>query len=232
MSAEGNEPMDDLLQEMIRPAGPTPADRARRRRLVASAVIIGIAVFGVTGLTTSALFNDQDDAGANGFTTGSVSIDATPDAVDITTSPLLAPGDTTYFPITVSNNGSLAQRYAIKYTSASTNSASAPAGRAAPDLASQVVLTLWANPTGSCDASIVTSTPLATLASMSSDGTLHTLVGSTDIGAQPGDRQLDSGAHEQLCTSLHIPVELDNTYTDSSVAVAMTFFAEQVANNP
>jgi len=224
--------MDDLLHEMIRPAGPTPADRARRRRIIASAVVIGIAVLGVTGLTTSALFNDQDDAGANGFTTGSVSIDATPDSLDLTTSPLLAPGDTTYFPVTVTNNGSLAQRYAIEYSSASSNSTAAPAGRTAPDLAGQVELTVWASPNGTCDASIVASTPLVHLTSMNSDGSLHALLGSTDVGSQPNDRPLDSGANEQLCTSLHVPTTLDNTYTDSSVAVTMTFFAEQVANNP
>ena len=233
MSSEGTEPMDDLLQEMIRPAGPTVLERARRRRLVASAATIGIAVVGVTSLTTSALFSDNDDAGVNGFTTGSVSIDATPDSVSITTDPLVAPGDTTWFELSVTNDGSLAQRYAVRYAATSANSDSAPDGRAAPDLAAQVELSMYATPAeGTCDAASAGATNTISHLPTMVSGAQQNLIGSTVDGQQLGDRLLASNASEKLCGSLHVPTTLTNDFTDSSVAVSFTFYAEQTANNP
>ncbi|NMR19754.1 hypothetical protein [Cellulomonas fimi] len=224
--------MDDLLQEMIRPAGPSAADRARRRRFVASAATVGLAVVGVSSLTTSALFRDNDDAGVSGFTTGSVSISGTPVDEVITTDPLVAPGDTSYAVLDVLNDGSLEHRYAIEYAATNRNSAQAPADRPVPDLASVVDIGLYALPTGAaCDAAFVASAqPLVPVQKLAA-GAENVLLGSRTDGVQGGERTLIAGASEQLCVSLGLPIGAGNEYADATTDLVFTFFAEQTKNN-
>lgn len=104
--------MDDLLREMIDPP-PVPAEIARRRRVVSTFVILGLAGVGLTGLTTSAFFTDNDTITSNGITTGS--LDITTDELVMLDSGDLTPGDSAFDEITVTNSGSLAYRYALSY---------------------------------------------------------------------------------------------------------------------
>src|SRR6478736_160891 len=105
--------MDDLLQEMIDPA-PVPRDGARRRRLWTTVVIVGLAAVGATTLTTSAIFTD-DDATSASIQTGNVSLVLGGSTPFEFTPQNLAPGSSTFVPLTVTNDGSLGLRYSIPY---------------------------------------------------------------------------------------------------------------------
>ena len=105
--------IDDLLQEMIDPA-PAPRDKPRRRRMWATVAIVGLSVVGATSLTTSALFTDNDTVQA-GIMSGTVDVTSGIGTFDFPAEGL-APGGATVAPITVSNDGSLALRYAVRYS--------------------------------------------------------------------------------------------------------------------
>src|SRR4051794_8024911 len=100
MTDEGRiTPMDDLLQEMIEPPV-SKYDVARRRRLISTVAILGLAAVGVTSLTTSALFTDRDDVGGNTFTTGTVNLAASAGSWSMKAA-AMAPGDTAFATLTV-----------------------------------------------------------------------------------------------------------------------------------
>lgn len=107
--------MDELLEEMIDPA-PSRQDVARRRRGLATGAILVLAAVGVTSLTTSALFTDQDTLTGT-LSTGSIVLDA--DGATFTM-PVggLAPGGSVVAPMQVTNAGSLALRYAVSLSAA------------------------------------------------------------------------------------------------------------------
>ena len=67
--------MDDLLKEMAPFDGKTPEERARRRRLVATAAICGLGFVGIGQLATGALFEDSATAAVSNAS-GNVSIQA------------------------------------------------------------------------------------------------------------------------------------------------------------
>src|SRR4051794_204489 len=107
MTDEGrNTPMDDLLQEMIEPPV-SKYDVARRRRLVSTVAILGLAAVGVTSLTTSALFTDRDDVGGNTFTTGTINLSVPTTGKWTMPAGGMAPRDTRYSTLTVTNTGAL-----------------------------------------------------------------------------------------------------------------------------
>jgi len=224
--------MDDLLQEMIQPAGPTGHDRARRRRLVMSAATVGLAVIGVTSLTTSALFTDNDAADSNLFTTGSVNIANLP-AETILTSDNLAPGDNVWGPVTVSNDGSLALRYAVNY--AITDSTTGTDGAL---LSSQLGVTIdkVANTTA-CDpvSGPADGVHLATVAAGEAKLVPTDIIGTTGVGKSTGANTeleiLANGDADVLCVGLHMSIDAGNQYQKTSANLALTFNAEQTAHN-
>ncbi|WP_165372758.1 TasA family protein [Pengzhenrongella frigida] len=214
--------MDDLLQEMIQPAGPTGHDRARRRRLVMSAATVGLAVIGLTSLTTSALFTDNESAVGGGFTTGSVNVTLTP-AADFLKIGNMAPGDTEFRSITVNNPGSLGYRYAV--TKAWTDS------NAGYPLSAVLQIATFVLPTGgTCDAaSAVPAAQIRPLGAISADGA--TLIGDPATGAHAGDRPILAGAGELLCFQITLPISVGNEYQSSTSTVSVQVVAEQTANN-
>lgn len=218
--------MDDLIREMLEPEKPEPGVVARRRRFVATTAIIGLAVAGVTSLTTSALFVDTDSSQLTGFITGTVSIDSSPATSSMTTDPLAAPGDSAYKAIQVQNDGSLAQRYAVRLEGTGENGLAGvldfrlyevPSAAACKAPASGV------DPTGTGVAPITAEQKLGT--------SLRTVVGDTTEGEQAGDRDLNAGASEWLCVRLTLPLDSTNAVADSSASLELTFDAEQTANN-
>jgi spore coat-associated protein N len=105
--------MDDLLEELDSFDRATPADRDRRRRFIATAAICGLAFVGIGQLATGAIFDDSANASVT-YTTGDVEIEANGQAsATLTAASNLAPGDTTYRPVSVTNVGSLDLRYAV-----------------------------------------------------------------------------------------------------------------------
>ena len=103
--------MDDLLQEMIDPA-PVHHDAPRRRRLWSTVAIVGLAAVGATTLTTSAhLHRQRRDVRDHRERHRRPGRSAT--TVPFAFAPQnLAPGASTFAPLQVQSNGSLALRYA------------------------------------------------------------------------------------------------------------------------
>src|SRR5437868_2202001 len=89
----------------------------RKRSLLGLAGVVAIATI-AGGVVSMALFTSTATVPANTFSTGSVVISTNPTTALVTFS-AMAPGDQVTAPITVSNDGTLALRYAI--SSASTN---------------------------------------------------------------------------------------------------------------
>jgi hypothetical protein len=229
--------MDDLLHEMIDPA-PVPHDRPRRLRMWTTIVIIGLAAVGATTLTTSAIFTDNDSASAD-IKTGSVDlvVGSTTFASSVA---LLAPGDSTFLPLTVSNKGSLELRYAISYRAeqlAITPSyPDAPAGNG--DLRQMLELRTYA-----VDATLCNAEGVASIATINRGGVAATtwptdplelvkLVGDTTSGLDAGDRTLPgASAAASLCARVDFKLGADNSYQNTGAKLTLVFDAEQTLNN-
>ncbi|WP_034610659.1 hypothetical protein [Cellulomonas sp. URHD0024] len=217
---------DDLLHEMINPP-PVPRDAARRRRLWTTVIIVALAAVGATTLTTSAIFTDDDSTSA-AIKSGNVNLvlgGPTPFAF---TPQNLAPGSSTFVPMTVSNTGSLQLRYSISYFgSGSTGTA---------DLSNVLELRLYDLAAGSCNQA---GTDAAETINNFGDPVNNwptvpeALVGKPAGGAQDGDRELAGGnTTESLCARVDFPFEAGNQYQNASVTLNLVFNAEQTLNNP
>ena len=235
--------MDELLQEMIAPA-PSRSDMARRRRLVSTFVIVALAVVGITSLTTSALFTDNETIVGGAITTGTV---------DLTTSGVLtfgvpaaglAPGDAAFATVKVTNAGSLAYRYAVRYQATDvdrtpgTVTSTLPAGTASTALLStQLTLTSYVLGTGTgtvaaCDRVGTGGGPvLASVPAPLATGALTEFIGKVQQGDQPGDQTLTSQADQTLCFRIDLPTTTTSDYQDTSTTITLQFDAEQTVNN-
>lgn len=222
---------DDLLQEMEAGNGPTPADRARRRRLATTVAICGLAFIGFGQLSTGAFFTDQADASLT-YTAGDVKIMAngvTNYVVPPSTFAKMAPGDVSYVPINVASTGALDLRYAM--TGVSVDGPNPGGNNPLSGILQYNVYSGVAAAncnTAGVGAGTLISSPADALVGSSETA----LFGSKATGAQPGDRNLAAGSSEPLCVSIKFPSSADNSYALDTVAVTMTFYAEQTANNP
>ena len=240
--------MDDLLQEMIDPEPPRH-DAARRRRVWASVAVFGLAVVGITSLTTSALFTDRDSV-AGDLVSGTVNITSGMTQFSMPTGGL-APKDVVDNEITVKNDGSLQLRYGISYSASSDAvSAVSPAPFPAPspvptdgtgDLRDVLSLAVWpkgaattcvgtpagATPTATASPATATNGAVATINSGAS-GTFQPLLGATD--GKTSYRTLDSGTSEVLCVRL-VMSDADNSYQYTAAHLTLQFDAVQTVNN-
>ncbi|MEZ0448794.1 TasA family protein [Cellulomonas sp. ICMP 17802] len=226
--------MDDLLQEMIDPA-PVHRDAPRRRRLWTTVTIVGLAAIGATTLTTSAIFTDNDSTSAK-IETGTVDL-AIGQSVPFAFTPQnLAPGDSTYVPLQVQSNGSLALRYSISFDAttavgSTTDPTLSPAATTG-DLRDVLVLSAYDLPQAQCSATTFPATaPTALGTATSWTSAVTPLVGSVAQGQDAGDRPLAAGGSEWLCFKVDFPLSADNSYQDTAVTLGLTFNAEQTANN-
>ena len=214
--------MDDLLEELDSFHRPAPADRDRRRRLVATAAICGLAFVGIGQLATGALFVDSADASV-AYTTGDVEVEANGSAsVTLPAAANLAPGDTVYRPISVTNAGSLDLRYAVSgQTTTETKS-----------LSSALRYTIYTGVTvGQCNGGNVGGgSALVSSATIGTSST--TLLGDPTQGAQPGDRAINAGdPADVLCVAMHLPLPTTSAFANATAAVTLTIDAEQTRNN-
>jgi len=106
-----------------------------------SAIAVGVTFVGLGALASSALFTDAGTVSSNAFTDGTVVLGLTPVTTALTAANM-APGDTSYGTIKVTNNGTLPMRYAA--TSVATNAD-------AKGLAAQAQMTINVGAT-TCDA--------------------------------------------------------------------------------
>ncbi len=229
--------MDDLLLEYEGSKPSTPTDRARRRRLAATATICGLAFIGIGQLSTGAWFTDSGTANVQ-FTTGDVQISldgaagtsGQPRNLVLNNVNNMAPGDIEYIPIEVTNSGSLQMRYAVTGETSST-----PKAGGSP-LSDVLEYTVYSGVTqAQCSAGTVGGgTVVSTTADqLLPEATEGALVGDKANGNQAGDRSLPSASNEWLCTSVSLPgASTGNAYAGGTAAVTLHFYAEQTKNNP
>ncbi len=198
------------------------APRHETRRLLLGLGILGVSVLGFSSIATGAFFTDSAAVASNAFTTGTVKIGATPTSAALTL-PNMAPGDTITAPLTVSNSGTLAQRYAVLSTSDAADK---------NVLAAQLKLTIKAGVT-TCTTAAFAATGTAVYGAGVIGSTTGTkVIGDSATGAQSGDRTLAAGASEVLCAQVTLPGSTDNTFQGKTTTATFTFNAEQSANNP
>ena len=183
-------------------------------------MLLGIGLASSLGaLASLSVFTDTASVGSNTFTTGTVDISTSPASALVTFSNM-APGDQVTAPITVTNAGSLALRYAI--TSATTENT----------LAGQLSLTIKSGVTTCTNAGFGSSGTGIYGAGVLGNTTAVNAVGDPAQGAQAGDRTLASTANEVLCFNVSLPLSTGNSFQNLTTTATFAFVAEQTANNP
>jgi len=220
MSRSVTPEVDQLLHEMIAPAATGLAERARRRRLAASAATVGLALVGMGSLSTSALFTDHDDIAGGEFTTGTIKVGLKPSSTFLRLEGMI-PGDVSYGSLAVVNDGSLGYRYAVEKSAVD----------AVAPLSGQLLLTAFAVPdAASCTAEGVAGRePVRPTATLAADGSV--LIGDRTTGGQPGDRLVVASGSEVLCFEVALPLETTDAFQGASTTVSLTVYAEQSAHN-
>lgn len=214
--------MDDLLKEMESYERPAPGDRERRRRFLGTVSIVGLAFVGVGQLATGALFEDSANAAVS-MASGNVAVQANGSAsTTLAAVANMAPGDTVYRPVAITNTGSLDLRYAITGVTSSDPK----------NLSSVVRYSLYSDVlSGPCSLGNVAGGTL--LKSNIAIGTSTTpVLGSNANGQDTDDRGLAAGGGaDTLCVGITLPLATTSTFASASAAVTLTFDAEQTANN-
>lgn len=238
---------DELLEEMVDPS-PSHQEVARRRRLWATGSVLVLAAAGVTSLTTSALFTDQDPLGGS-ITTGTVVLSSQDPTFDV---PLagLAPRGTVVAPLSVRNDGSLELRYAISVQAVSVAppSEDAPWGPAGTgDLTTQLRLRVLRGVTcdqdgvGPADATngeVLADVGKSSEAAAGLPTVMTPIVGDPQPGAQSpagrgADRVLASQTtDEPLCLRVDMWPDAGNEYQNTAAELRFLLDSEQTVHNP
>jgi predicted ribosomally synthesized peptide with SipW-like signal peptide len=187
------------------------SDRPRRR--FGPPIFIGLLLLGSlaslgAGLSSLAVWTDTETTSSS-FTTGTVDLVTSPATILNVTG--IAPGQSGSAALTVTNNGTLALRYAM--TSASTNAD----GKA---LRGQLNLTVAPGP---CPGGTALFGPAAL------NGAAF---GNPAQGADTGDRALAAGGAETLCFAWDLPSNTADSFQGSTTSTTFTFAAEQTVANP
>ncbi len=183
-------------------------------------VAIAVAVIGgVAGSRGLAVFTSTANIGANTFTTGSVSLTTAPTTALVTFAGM-APGDQVTAPVTVTNAGSLAMRYAI--TSATTENV----------LATQLSMTIKSGVTTCTNAAFGASGAVIYGPGVLGNTTAVNAVGNPAQGSQAGDRTLAAAANEVLCFNVSLPLATGNAFQSLTSTATFAFVGEQTVNNP
>jgi spore coat-associated protein N len=199
--------------------------RSGRRSRLTLLAVAGLAVAGMTaGASSLALFTSSASVPATTFSTGTVTLTTNPTTALVTFAGM-APGDQVTAPITVTNGGTLALRYAV--SSLATN-ADTPSPKGLKD---QLVLTIKSGVTTCTDAAYAADgTGLYT---GDLDSTAGFLVGNATSGFQAGDRSLPptTSNSEILCFHVALPIGTGDGFQSAATTATFTFAAEQTANN-
>ena len=197
----------------------TEPRRKRKRILLALGGALTVATL-AGGVVSLAIFTSTANVPANTFTTGSVIISTNPTTALVTFA-AMAPGDQVTAPITVSNDGTLALRYAV--SSVATNADT-------KGLKDQLVLTIKSGVT-TCDNANYAATGVQ-LYSGDLDSSAGKLIGDANSGADLGDRTLASLANEVLCFHVSLPfLTTGDAFQAATTTATFTFAAEQTKNN-
>ena len=188
------------------------------KKLLATIAVLA-ALAALLSLSALALFTDTASVPGNTFSTGTVDISTSPASALVTFSGM-APGDQVTNPITVTNAGTLALRYAV--TSTTTENT----------LAAQLDLTIKSGVTTCTNAGFGTDGTVRYGAADLGSTTGINVIGDPTQGAQAGDRTLAASASEILCFNVSLPLSTGNTYQGLTTTATFAFQAEQTANNP
>lgn len=193
-------------------------DATRKRLFLAVGAALTVAT--LTGAAVSlAIFTSTAVVPANTFSTGSVIISTNPTSALVTFA-AMAPGDQVTAPITVSNDGTLALRYAI--SSVATNAD-------AKGLKDQLALTIKSGVTTCTNAAYAADG--TSLYGGDLDSSAGKLVGDANTGADTGDRTLAAAANEVLCFHVSLPSATGDAFQGATTTATFTFAAEQTKNN-
>jgi len=192
------------------------------KKIAATVAIVGVlAAFGTFGALS--IFTSTASVPDNAFTTGTVDISTSSDDTALITYDDMAPGDKVTEPLTVTNEGSLALRYAV--TSLATNTDS-------KGLRSQLDLTIKSGVTTCTNGGFGTDgTVRYGPDDLGSDPAIN-VIGDPAQGADTGDRTLNASGSEVLCFQVELPLTTDDAYQDATTTATFTFEAEQTVNNP
>ena len=197
----------------------TPAARGRSARTIITAAL---AAVGLGVLASSALFTDSATIGSNAFTNGTIDITTDPTTTALTAGNM-APGDSIYGTVKVSNIGTLPMRYAV--TSSATNADTKA-------LASQLQMTVKSGVSTCDNAGFASGTVLYNAGVLGGLASAVNILGDPTTGAQAGDRTLAAGTNETLCVKVTLPTATSNAYQGATTTATFTFSAEQTTNNP
>lgn len=183
------------------------------RKITGAAAAVTVVLAGVPWAFTQAVFTDSESVGGNAFTTQTIDLGLSSTNALLTLTTLL-PGDKVTAPLTITNTGSGALRYAMSSSSTLTALTDGMTG------------TIRTGVTDCSNSGFLTDgTQLVT-------GTLSSLgFGSAAQGAQAGDRTLAAAANEVLCFQASLPLGALNALQGLSATVTFTFDAEQTSNN-
>ena len=183
----------------------------------------GLAAAGMTaGASSLAVFTSSAAVPANTFTAGTVILNTTPTTAVVTFSNM-APGDQVTAPLTVTNGGTLALRYAV--SSVATNADS-------KGLMGQLVLSIKTGVT-TCTTAGFTLSGTSAYSGILGALTTTKLIGDPAVGAQAGDRALPPTTlnSEALCFNVALPLATANAFQGATTTATFTFDAEQTTNN-
>ena len=187
------------------------------RYMIMAVLTIGVLSTG-GHLITGSTFTDTQSVASNTFVTGTLDISGSATSTLITFNNM-APGDKVTNPITVSNNGSLELRYAVKSTTTENT------------LAAQLDLTIKTGVTTCTNAGFDTDgTAIYGVGDLGSTTGLN-LVGNPTQGADSGDRTLAASGSEVLCFQVSLPSSTTDAFQGLTTTSTLDFIAEQTTNN-
>lgn len=188
------------------------------RKLTATVIVLA-AFVALLSISALALFTSTASVPGNTFSTGTVDLTTSPTTALVTFS-AMAPGDQVTAPITVTNSGTMALRYAV--TSTTTENVLA----AQLDLTIKSGVTTCTNAGFGVDGAVVYATgDLGSTAGVN-------VIGDPAQGAQAGDRTLAASTNEVLCFNVSLPLSAGNASQGLTTTATFAFQAEQTANNP
>ncbi len=190
-----------------------------KKLLIVFIVVVSLA--GLIGIA-SALFTSQKIVDNNLFTSGTVVLNTSPADMVVTFSNM-APGDEYTAPITVTNEGTLDLRYAVKSVATDTDG---------KGLMGQLDLTIKTGVADCSNAGFGTGgTVLYATGDLGSALGIK-LIGDNATGAQAGDRELVANTgSEVLCFNVLLPTSTGNAFQGATTTATFTFDAEQIKNN-
>jgi spore coat-associated protein N len=174
------------------------------------------------------LLTDSASVPANSFVSGTVDLSGSPTTAVVSATGMV-PGNTVTAPMTVTNSGSLALRYAV--TSTINNTAGSISLAAQLKLRIRSGVSSCVTASFDADAGGVNEYGGAGGADLGSVGGTN-LIGDPTAGNQTGDRSLAAGASEVLCVQVALPSSTSSTYSGLSSTATFSFAAEQTRNNP